>query len=171
MSVDMIVLRTERLILLPLNAAADATLLQELEQQKRVGRFIGRLSAGPRTGQTTNHLGTLLLVIHSENRKIGIVGFVRCDALEGKDVQILCALRESEEGKGYAKEACDKAFEWAFLAKPWPRVLGLVHRDNSRSAKLVRSLGMEELCPRPYFDETIFVRQPSKRATMGGACP
>jgi len=44
-SMDMTTLRTERLILQPLNAIANATLMRELEQQNRVGRFIGRLSA------------------------------------------------------------------------------------------------------------------------------
>jgi len=164
---DNVVLKTERLVLRPYSSTADAPFIRTLERRREVKQFIGGLSAPVSTARLsitgrTEETSTVF-IIHCERRKIGIVGLVRCDVEDGQDVQIVCALRKSAEGSGFAREACERVLEWAFVGKSLPRVLGLVHKDNTRSAKLVRSLGMEELRPRPYSDETVFVAHQSKQ--------
>jgi len=63
-----------------------------------------------------------LFTILNEGASIGIVGVVRSGALEGQDSELLCALKTSAEGSGFATEACEAVIAWvvrnSFVSSP-----------------------------------------------------
>src|SRR5437879_13176597 len=83
----------------PLNPSDDE-LLGSLEQQDDVWEFVGTL---PLPDEEHPHH---LFAIVEGKASVGVAGLVRSQALEGKDFELLCALRSEAQGRGLAKHAC-----------------------------------------------------------------
>src|SRR5260370_24339123 len=79
--------------LLPLNASHDA-LLRSLQLQDDVWEFVGPL---PEPEQDDKH--RLFAVMEGEVA-IGIGGLIRSQAFDGKDFEVLCALRSEAQRRG-----------------------------------------------------------------------
>src|SRR5437773_12554377 len=86
--------------LLPLDASHDA-LLQSLQVQEDVWEFLGPLPE-PGAGGTDR-----LFVVVEGRVPLGIGGLVRSQAVDGKDVEVLCAMRSEAQRPGLAKRAAE----------------------------------------------------------------
>src|SRR5438445_11833727 len=91
--------------LLPLNASHDA-LLRSLQLQDDVWEFVGPL---PEPEQDDKHR---LFAVMEGQIPIGIGGLFRSQALDGRDLEVLCALRPEAQRRGFAKRAGDLIFRW-----------------------------------------------------------
>jgi RimJ/RimL family protein N-acetyltransferase len=129
---------------------SDKEFLNELQRQSKVRTFIGALAV-PEPGGG-NHIFTIL----RHEVRVGIVGIVKSGALEGRDVELLCALSQSAEGNGFATEACNAVLSWAAGSQSLERVLACVSDRNPDGRALVSRLGFQWLERRPVRDEDIF---------------
>src|SRR5438034_11722541 len=93
--------------LLPLNASHDA-LLRSLQLQEDVWEFVGPL---PEPEQDDKHR---LFAVMEGQVPIGIGGLIRSQAFDGKDFEVLCALRSEAQRRGLAKRAFEWLLIWAF---------------------------------------------------------
>src|SRR5436309_13893294 len=93
--------------LLPLNASHDA-LLRSLQLQEDVWEFVGPL---PEPEQDDKHR---LFAAMAGQVPIGIGGLIRSQSFDGKDSEVLCALRSEAPRRGPANRACDLIPTWAF---------------------------------------------------------
>src|SRR3989442_11576463 len=82
--------------LLPLNASHDA-LLRSLQLQDDVWEFVGPL---PEPEQDDKHR---LFAVMEGQIPIGIGGLIRSQAFDGKDFEVLCALRSEAQRRGLSK--------------------------------------------------------------------
>ena len=143
------VIPTPRLSLRPANQS-DESFLVELRRRPEVLEFIGAMRA-PETD--TDRIFTIL----ESNERVGVVGIVQSQALDGTDVALLCALTQSAEGGGRAEEACRAVIAWARSIGLWNRLLACVDDQNTRSRTLTRKLGFTWLTRRPFHNEDVFV--------------
>ena len=85
---------------------SDELFFAELKRRPEVDAFIGSIGV-PDTD--ADHIFTIL----ENNERVGVAGIVKSTALEGTDVELLCALSLSAEGGGRAEEACRAVIAWA----------------------------------------------------------
>src|SRR5258706_10439784 len=83
----------------PLDASHDA-LLRSLQEQDDVWEFVGSL---PEREEGDAH--RLFAVIEGQVA-VGIGGLVKSPAFDGKDFEVLCAMRSEAQRQGLAKHAC-----------------------------------------------------------------
>jgi len=129
---------------------SDEAFLDELKHRPEVADFIGSIVV-PDTD--ADRVFTIL----ENNEPVGAVGIVKSGALDGTDVELICALLESAEGRGRAKEACEAVIEWAGSTGLWTRLLACADDPNTRSRRLTKKLGFTWLTRRPYRDQDVFV--------------
>ena len=141
-------IQTPRLALRPADHSDDP-FLDELKRRPEVAAYIGAIHVS----NTTDHLFTVL----ENSERVGVVGIVQSQALDGTDVALLCALAQSAEGAGRAEEACRAILELAGTTGRWTRLLACVDDQNARSRKLTTKLGFTWLARRPYHTEDVFV--------------
>lgn len=128
----------------------DAACLAELETVDGVMRFIGSLPVP--TGEAAN----TLFVIEQEGLPIGLGGFVRSQAFDGKDWELICVIAVAHQGRGVASEACTALLSWGVQTRGWLRVLACVHEQNSGGLALALRLGFSE-CGRRVSDPDVLV--------------
>jgi RimJ/RimL family protein N-acetyltransferase len=88
------------------------------------------------------------------------VAILKSSALDGLDVEIICALvPEAEEG-GFAWEACQLLMVWYSAAFRPPRIIACVSVHSARALRLAAKLGMVLHGPRPWGDELIYTWAP-----------
>ena len=136
--------------LLPLNASHDA-LLYSLQLQDDVWEFVGPL---PEPEQDEKH--RLFAVMEGEV-PIGIGGLIRSQAFEGKDFEVLCALRSEAQRRGLAKRACELILTWAFDTAKVDRVIACIDDHNEGARTIATKIGMKELCALPPH-RTVYVK-------------
>jgi len=150
-------IRTERLLLRPLDAATDVDAVHAYQSRADVCRYIpysprsrdevaGRLADPERTravleqagqainlavvrGDTGELVGDVMLMWHSAEHRSGEVGYV---------------LNPAHEGNGYATEACRALLALAFDGLDLHRVIGRIDARNEASAAVLRRLGMRQ---------------------------
>src|SRR2546426_11772417 len=113
--------------LLPLNASHDA-LLRSLQLQDDVWEFVGPL---PEPEQDDKHR---LSAVMEGQIPIGIGGLIRSQAFDGKDFEVLCALRSEAQRRGLAKRACELILTLAFYTAKGVRLIACIH-DNNENAR------------------------------------
>ncbi len=121
----------------PLDASHDA-LLRSLQEQDDVWEFVGPLPDPEETQR-------LFAVVEGEVA-VGIGGLVRSQALEGNDLEVLCAMRSEAQRRGLAKGACQLILAWAFDTAKLDRVLACIDDDNEGARSIATKIGMQELC-------------------------
>jgi RimJ/RimL family protein N-acetyltransferase len=134
----------------PLDASHDA-LLRSLQEQDDVWEFVGPL---PEREEGDAH--RLFAVIENQIA-VGIGGLVRSQALDGKDFEVLCAMRSEAQRRGLAKHACQLILAWAFDTANVERVIACIDDDNEGARSIAAKLGMKELCAMPP-SRTVYVK-------------
>ena len=139
----------------PLDASHDA-LLRSLQEQDDVWDFVGPL---PDRGEGDTH--RLFAVVEGEVA-VGIGGLVRSQALDGNDLEVLCAMRSEAQRRGLAKHACQLILAWAFDTAKVERVIACIDDDNEGARAIATKLGMQALCAMPP-SRTVYVKYRDER--------
>src|SRR5947207_15167542 len=85
---------------------SDDELLSALEQQDDVWEFVGTL---PLPDEEHPHH---LFAIVEGKASVGVAGLVTSQALEGRDFELLCALRAEAQERGVSQQACRLVIAW-----------------------------------------------------------
>jgi RimJ/RimL family protein N-acetyltransferase len=134
----------------PLNESDDE-LLSSLAQQDDVWEFIGTLPL-----PDDEHVQHLFAVMEGP-ASVGVAGLVQSRALEGKDFELLCAMRSEVQLRGFAKQACKLALAWAFETQKLERVIACIDDNNQGARSIAAKLGMQALCAQPPH-RTVYVK-------------
>ena len=134
----------------PLDASHDA-LLTSLQEQDDVWEFVGPL---PEREEGDTHR---LFAVMEGQVAVGIGGLVRSQAFDGKDVEVLCAMRSEAQRRGLAKTACQLILAWAFDTAKVERVIACIDDDNAGARSIATTIGMKALCPLPP-SRTVYVK-------------
>ena len=140
----------------PLNASHDA-LLRVLQQQDDVWEFVGTL---PQPHEGDAHR---LFAVMEGQVPIGIGGLIKSQAFDGKDVEVLCALRSEAQRRGLAKRACELILTWAFGTAGVERVIACIDDNNEGARTIATKIGMQELCALPPR-RTVYVKYRDERS-------
>jgi len=143
----------------PLDASHDA-LLRSLQEQDDVWEFVG-----PLPDREEGDMHRLFAVVEGQVA-VGIGGLVRSPALEGNDLEVLCALRSDAQRQGLAKQACQLILAWAFDTAKVERVIACIDDDNEVARSIATKLGMQELCAMPP-SRTVYVKNRDERSLTG----
>jgi len=87
---------------------------------------------------------TYTVIRKSDLVKMGICGLYDREGVDGIDIGF--AFLPKFEGRGYAFEATEKLKELAFSKFGLSELMAVTNRFNFASQKLLRKLGMEQLC-------------------------
>ncbi len=139
----------------PLDASHDA-LLRSLQEQDDVWEFVGSL---PEREEGDAH--RLFAVIEGQVA-VGIGGLVKSPAFDGKDFEVLCAMRSEAQRQGLAKHACQLILAWAFDTAHVERVIACIDDDNEGARSIATKLGMKELSAMPP-NRTVYVKYRDER--------
>lgn len=142
----------------PLDASHDA-LLRSLQQQDDVWEFIGTLPAWEE-GDTHR-----LFAVVEGQVALGIGGLIRSRELEGKDSEVLCAMRSEAQHRGFAKRACELILAWAFDTAKLERVIACIDNNNEGARSIATKIGMTELCALPP-SRTVYVKYRDERRVV-----
>ncbi len=134
----------------PLDASHDG-LLRSLQEQDDVWEFVGPLP--DLEGEETHRL----FAVVEDQVAVGIGGLVRSPALDGEDLEVLCAMRSDAQRRGLAKNACQLILAWAFDTARLERVIACIDDDNEGARSIATKLGMKELCAMPP-SRTVYVK-------------
>jgi RimJ/RimL family protein N-acetyltransferase len=129
---------------------SDAELLEALQQQDDVWEFVGQLPEGQ--GDRSR-----LFAIVEGPLALGVGGLVKSHALEGKDLEVLCAMRSEAQRRGLAKRACELILDWAFDTAKVDRVIASIDDHNEGARSIATKIGMKELCAQPP-NRTVYVK-------------
>jgi len=100
----------------------------------------------------------------ADGRTIGHVGFFDflrdCDPPIAGEVEMGWILAPEAQGKGLAREACDKILAWFDAGFPRTQMFALISPGNTPSMRLAEKLGFERRPDGSYRDkpQTIWVR-------------
>src|SRR2546426_9343525 len=128
--------------LLPLTASHDA-LLRSLQLQDDVWDFVGPL---PEPEQDDKHR---LFAVMEGQVPIGIGGLIRSQAFDGKDFEVLCALRSEAQRRGLAKRACELILTGAVDTGKGERVIACIDDNNESARTIAEKIGLNEVCSLP----------------------
>jgi RimJ/RimL family protein N-acetyltransferase len=129
---------------------SDAELLEALQQQDDVWEFVGQLPEGQ--GDRSR-----LFAIVEGPLALGVGGLVKSHALDGKDLEVLCAMRSEAQRRGLAKRACELILDWAFDTAKVDRVIASIDDHNEGARSIATKIGMKELCAQPP-NRTVYVK-------------
>ncbi len=146
-------LRTERLLLRPLDAADLAT-MTAVFGDPRVSRFVGngRLWDAASTASWLSRarasfaddgFSSLAVAEAAAGRTIGEAGLIRLEG--GPEVEVSYTLVHDAWGKGYATEAARAVLSWGFTTLGMQRIVAVVYPENLRSRRVIEKLGMRSL--------------------------
>ena len=131
---------------------SDDELLSALEQQDDVWEFVGTL---PLPDEEHPHH---LFAIVEGKASVGVAGLVTSQALEGKDFELLCALRSEAQGRGLAKQACMLVMAWGLDTLKLERVVACIGNGNDGARSIATKLGMTAWGSGPP-GTTVYVRE------------
>jgi RimJ/RimL family protein N-acetyltransferase len=124
-------------------------LLRSLEEQDDVWESVGPLLLPQE--------GSHLFAINEGQVTVGIGGLVKSRALEGTDVELVCALRSEAQMRGLTMRASQLLLAWAFDTAKLERVIACIDDDNEGARSIALKLGMRELGPMPPR-KTVYVK-------------
>src|SRR6266704_6765844 len=146
----MAILETPRLILRPFDEK-DVDQMSELMANPDFMRF----SLGPKThAQTAAFLETVIglyraglpspfaVVIRSDGVLVGYCGFLHQEVDGEKEIEIGYRLHPDYWNKGIATEGARAVRDHAFRDLKLPRVISLIHYDNTPSRRVAEKIGM-----------------------------
>jgi len=136
--------------------ASHYDLLNSLQEQEDVWEFIGSL---PLPQEDDPHH---LFAVMDGPAGVGVAGLVRTGALDGKDFELLCAMRADAQSRGLATQACKLVLAWAFETAKLDRVISCIDDANEAARSIALTLGMEALCPIPG-GRTVYVKYREER--------
>jgi RimJ/RimL family protein N-acetyltransferase len=150
-------IRTERLLLRPLDAATDVDAVHAYQSREDVCRYIpyaprsrdevaGRLADPQRTRSTLDEAGqavALAVVRRDTGELVGDV-MLMWHSAEHRSGEIGYVLNPEHEGHGYVTEACRALLALAFDGLDLHRVVGRVDARNEKSAAVLRRIGMRQ---------------------------
>lgn len=158
-------LETSRLLLLR-PTDADVELLAAVIGDGEVMRFIGGGDTGSRAAAVeqaaamqrawqVDGFGRFILVRKQDARRVGHAGLVSWDPLlwrsglraeigDGAEIELGWTLLRDAWGAGLATEAALAIRDWAFAGVRPPRLISLIHPDNSRSARVATKIGARQ---------------------------
>jgi RimJ/RimL family protein N-acetyltransferase len=84
--------------------------------------------------------GFYLTELREDQTQLGICGLIKRDTLD--DVDLGFALFERHWGRGYAREAAEAVIDFARETIGLRRLAAVANPDNERSARLLKTLGM-----------------------------
>lgn len=128
------------------------------------------LLEGPIASYARHGHGLWGVEMKADGQLAGMCGLVRRDLLPGPDLGY--AFLPAWRGQGLARESARLALEVAFDTLAMPRVLAIVSIGNSASCRLLESIGMRLLGPRPINGESLLVYEidrPSGLAAAAGS--
>ena len=129
-------------------------LLRSLDEQDDVWESVGSLPfPGEGDGEDADHLFALV----EGEVPVGIGGLVRSHAFEGKDFEVLCALKSEAQLQGLATQACQLILAWAFDTARLERVIACIDDQNEGARSIATKLGMRPLSPLPP-GRTVYVK-------------
>ena len=137
--------------------ASHAPLVRSLQQQEDVWEFIGRLPAW-KDGDTER-----VFAVVEGQETLGIGGLTRSWELDGKDTEVLCAIRSDAQHRGFAKRACELILDWAFDTAKLERVIACIDNNNQGARAIATKIGMKELCELPQ-SRTVYVKYRNERS-------
>ncbi len=105
------------------------------EVQARIGRII----------DVRRDVGSGVLAIATDGEFAGVVGLVPSGALDGTEVELVCAILEEHEGHGLATTACRQVLVAEAGRRRRPRVLASIAPDNSAGKLLADRLGFKRI--------------------------
>jgi len=82
----------------------------------------------------------LAVTRRSDKNCIGLIGVAPKREL-GNEIEILFAVADEHQNKGYITEAARALVEWAFAHTRAPYLVAIVKRDNPASGRVVEKLG------------------------------
>lgn len=132
-------------------APSDQDLLTALEEQEDVWEFIGTLPLA------AADQGPRLFTVVEGDTSVGIAGLVPSRALDGKDFELLCAMKAEVQTRGYAKQACKLVMAWAFDTAKLERVIACIDEGNEPARTIAAKLGMKALSTTPPR-RTVYVK-------------
>src|ERR1019366_9281207 len=101
----------------------------------------------------------------------GVVGIVRSQAFEGRDVELICAVVQARRGQRIAQEACAMLLR-DYSAPGDARLLACVARGNDAGLRLAEHVGFEPLgISRPSSDDVILVMPRPDVSARNGSRP
>ena len=142
----------------PLNESDDELLRSLEQQQEDVWEFIGTLPT-PDAGRA-HHLFAGM----EGEASVGIAGLVSTQALDGRDYELLCAMRSEAQLHGFAKQACRLVLAWSFETAKLERVIACIDDSNESARAIAATLGMSALCAGPPH-RTVYVKYRGERSS------
>ena len=136
---------------------SDDELLASLQEQEDVWQFIGGLPLLP------DDAHRLFAVIEGE-ASVGIAGLVQSEALDGRDFELICAMREEAQLHGFAKQACALVLEWAFNTAKVERIIASIDDANEAAQSIATKLGMKKSVVRSP-SRTVYVKYRDERSS------
>lgn len=123
--------------------ASHTSLLHSLQEQDDVWEFVGSL---PEQGEEDS---ARLFAVIEGGVPIGVAGLISSRAFEGKDLEVLCAMRSEAQHRGLAKRACELILGWAFETAKLDRVIACIDADNQGARSIAMKIGMKECSAMP----------------------
>jgi ribosomal-protein-alanine N-acetyltransferase len=148
------VLKTEHCLLQPV-VEVEPEKLRPLQEDPTVRQYLGDIS-----NPSPEYAIAVFGIENSAGEVIGMVELLQ--ALEGNEVEIVCAVLPKYREQGVATEVCRAVIKWGFAEYQWPRILARVVAENEPSRRLLQRLGMTELEKRPLSSETVYVIEREK---------
>lgn len=124
--------------------------LNRLQSRREVQDRLGRVV------DVRSELSSGILAIEAEGAFAGIVGLVPSSALDGRDVELVCALLEENEGRGLATAACRQILLEEARAAKRSRILASIAVDNSGGKLLAERLGFTRLGTRVLSSDELW---------------
>lgn len=113
--------------------------LQRLQSRPEVFSRLGRIV------ETQDTLASGVRAIESDGEVVGVVGLVRSGALDGTEIELICALIEAHEGRGIATAACHQLLVAEAHRHARQRVLASIASDNAAGKGLAERLGFKRI--------------------------
>jgi RimJ/RimL family protein N-acetyltransferase len=133
----------------PLDPSHNA-LLRSLQEQDDVWEFVGQLPEEQGDRQR-------LFAIVEGQVPVGVGGLIKSHALDGNDLEVLCAMRSEAQRRGLAKRACELILAWAFDTAKIERVIASIDDHNEGARSIATKIGMKELSAQPP-GRTVYVK-------------
>ncbi|MFN2570403.1 MAG: GNAT family N-acetyltransferase [Gemmatimonadales bacterium] len=130
---------------------SDNELLTSLQRQDDVWEHVGTL---PQPAEAKAHH---LFAIVEGPVSLGFAGLLKSPALEGKDFELVCAMRTETQQRGMAKQACQLVLDWAFKTAKLQRVIACIDDSNEAARAIAGKLGMTEM-GRQGASRAVFVK-------------
>jgi RimJ/RimL family protein N-acetyltransferase len=124
--------------------------LERLQSRSEVQARLGRIL------DVRRDVSSGVLALETDGDFAGIVGLVPSGALDGTEVELVCALLAEYEGRGLATVACRQILVAEARHTRRPRVLASIAPDNSAGRLLADRLGFKRIGARATSSDELW---------------